>query len=109
VPKRDYFIHATSKLDKKIRITREYWNYIARKKHPEVKGKKQQAVETLLNPDIIKRSSADDKVFLYYLKLQDRYLCIVIKNLNGQGFIITAYITKKLAKGELIYEKVAKN
>ena len=103
-----YFLYVTTPLGNKIRTTKSYWNYIAKRKHPEIKGKNQRAVETLKNPDTIKQSPVDKRVFLYYQKRKDKYLCVVTKHLDGAGFIITAYITKKLAKGEIIWQGLKK-
>jgi hypothetical protein len=33
------------------------------------------------------------------------YLCIVARHLNGDGFIITAYITDKIKEGEVVWKK----
>jgi len=37
---------------------------------------------------------------LYYKKLNGKYCCVVAKHLNGEGFIITTYITNKIKIGE---------
>lgn len=100
---RKYYIQATSPLGPKIHITKSYWDYIVSQKHPEIKSQKTKAVETLKNPDIIKQSQADEKIFLYYLKKGNLYFCVVAKHLNSEGFIITAYITRKSVKGEIVW------
>ena len=103
-----YYFDATTPLGKKIHTTKSYWDYIADRKHPEIKGKKRAAIETLKNPDTIKQSLVDKGVFLYYQKRKDKYFCVVTKHLDGEGFVITAYITKKLAKGEIVWQSPRK-
>lgn len=103
-----YYLQTTTPLDKKIHTTKSYWDYIAKRKHPEIKGKKQLAIETLKNPGTIKHSTVDERVFLYYQKIKDKYFCVVTKHLNSEGFIITVYITKKLARGETIWQSPRK-
>lgn len=73
-------------------------------KHPEVEGQEQKAVATIEKPDIIKLSPVDPEVFLYYKKIEFKYFCIVAKHLNGDGFMITAYITKRFVRGEIVYQ-----
>ncbi len=99
-----YYLYAATPLGKKIHTTKSYWNYIAKIKHPEIKTQRQKAIETLRNPDIIKQSLIDEQVLLYYQKIGNKYFCVVAKHSDGEGFIITAYITKKLVRGEMVYQ-----
>ena len=103
-----YYLEAATHLGKKINTTKSYWNYIVNRKHPEIKNQKHKAIETLTNPDTIKQSQVDEKVFLYYQKITDKYFCIVAKHLDVNGYIVTAYITKKLAKGKIIWQSLKK-
>lgn len=107
MPKK-YYLQVASPLGKEIHTTKSYWDYIANQKHPEVKNKQSLAIETIRNPAIIKQSPVDEKVFLYYLKIKNKYFCVVAKHLDGEGFVITAYITKRIIKGELIWQKPEK-
>lgn len=103
--KKKFYLQAISPLGLTIHTTKGYWDYIWQMKHPEVKNQEQKAVATIRNPDIIKRSLVDRGVFLYYRKIQDKYFCLVAKHLNGEGFLITAYITKKFVQGEIVWQK----
>ncbi|MEK6691737.1 MAG: hypothetical protein AABY78_10705 [Nitrospirota bacterium] len=49
-------------------------------------------------------SKEDKKVYLYYAPYSSYFLCVVCRHLNGDGFIITAYLTDKIKKGVTIYE-----
>lgn len=96
----EMYLEVNSVLNKRIRITKDYWNRIVETKHKIMKGKKKIVEETLKNPDEIRISRKDQNVFLYYKRLNGKYNCVVAKHLNGTGFIITAYITDKIKIGE---------
>ncbi|MEW6680970.1 MAG: DUF4258 domain-containing protein [bacterium] len=88
----------------KIRITEDYWDYIIKIKHPIMKEKQDLVQEVLSNPDEIRRSIVDGDVFLYYKKIERLY-CVVTKNLNGEGFIITTYPSDKIKGGSIIWKR----
>lgn len=69
------------------------------------KGKQKLVMQTLVDPGIIKRSSKDRDVYLYYHKLDGKFLCAVTKHENGTGFLITAYLTDKIKEGDIIWTK----
>ena len=89
-----------SYLGKKIRITKPYWDKIIETKHHIMEGKESIVKETLKAPTELRVSRKDPKVFLYYKQLNGKYSCVVTKNLNGEGFIITAYITDRIKAGK---------
>ncbi|WP_420264096.1 DUF4258 domain-containing protein [Candidatus Magnetominusculus dajiuhuensis] len=88
-----------------IRTTYRHWDLITKTKHPEIENKEVEVRECLLNPIEIRRSSEDDNVCLYYLPLDKYFICVVVRHLNGDGFIITAYITDKVKEGEKIWKR----
>lgn len=90
-----------SKLGKKIRVTKKYWDYIVAK-HESVRSLEEEIKETLKNPITIKMSKEDPKVCLYYTRYRKYYLCAVCKHLNQEGFLITAYLADKIKKGMTI-------
>ena len=94
-----------SALSKQIKTTRGYWQKITVVKHPSIKGREKEARKTLSSPDIIRVSSSDKKVFLYYKKYFKNYLCVVARHENGNGFIVTVYITNKIKEGKQIWQK----
>lgn len=98
-------IQAVSILNKNITTTRGYWDVIVRVKHPVMKGKEHLVKEALQNTDYIRKSKTDGKVYLFYKKQEKYYLCVVVRHLNGDGFIITAYITDIIKEGEQIWQK----
>ena len=94
------YFEVISSLGKKIRVTRNYWNKIIETKHRIMKGKENIIKATLQNPEQVRRSRKDLSVYLYYKKIGDNYNCVVAKHLNGDGFIVTAYMTDRIKAGE---------
>ena len=90
----------TSSLGKRIKVTKSYWDKIIGTKHRIMKNKEDLVKETLMNPDKIRKSIKDINVYLYYKKTNDKHNCVVVKHLNGEGFIITTYLTDRIKVGE---------
>lgn len=66
--------------------------------------------ETLSNPYKIIKSKTDPNVVLFYRLYQStpvtiKYLCVVVKILESDAFIITAYFTDTIKKGKVLWEK----
>ena len=101
----DVYFEIHSARNKKIRTTRSHWNLITKIKHPEIEGKEEEVKECLRNPIEVRKSSEDQEVLLYYKQEGDYFLCVVVRHLNGEGFIITAYITDKIKEGENVWRK----
>ena len=85
-----------------VRTTKPYWDYLIEKKHPPMEGKEKIVIETLSQPQEIRRSSVDTDVYLYY-KQFDRLYCVVAKHQGPKGFLITAYPADKVKEGEIIW------
>ncbi len=99
-----------SALCKSIRTTVGYWRYIVEVKHPEsfkrigLEKSAELVRETLKNPDVVMREKIDPSVYLYYRRYMGKYLiCVVAKHLNEEGYIITAYITDHIKRGETVH------
>ena len=78
--------------------------------HPEMRDQVSRIVETLASPDKIVRSRTDVTVELFYRHYQStpitsKFLCTVVKVLPGDNFIITAYYTDTIKRGEVLWEK----
>jgi hypothetical protein len=91
-------------LKKKIKLIRRIWEVLINLKHLEMRGKENLVLAALENPDEIRRSKTDESVYLYYKKLNGRWIVIVCKHLNSEGFIITAYITDRIKEGEIVWK-----
>ena len=94
-------------LGKQTKIVPQGWDLISKVKHPELTELFQELVFTLQQPEIVVQSKHDLRVFLYYRKLGKYYYVAVSKHYNGDGFLITAYMSSKTKGGKVIYE--AKN
>lgn len=64
--------------------------------------------EALAQPELVKRSKTDGTIQLYYryrknTAVGDKWLCVVVKYLPADAFIITAYLTDKPKQGEQLW------
>ena len=89
-----------------IRLTEERRKHIL--EHPEMKGILRYIEETLLEPQKVIQSVSDKDTHLYYrfyigTKIGDKYLCVVVKMVEKNAFILTAYLTDSIKKGEIIW------
>lgn len=98
------------KLERKIRLTEIQWVHI-KAKHPEISSDVLKIMETLQKPDYILYSSEDDN-YQYYKFYQQtpvtqKHMLVVVKILNGDGFIITAFFVRRVKKErkEAVYGK----
>jgi molybdopterin synthase catalytic subunit len=91
-----------------IRLTDERLSHI--REHPEIVIHTEKMNETLASPDIVIQSKSDVEARLYYkhysgLSVGDKYLCIVVKYKEKDAFVITAYFTDSIKKGDVIWKK----
>lgn len=100
--KRKVHFEVTSSLGKKIKTTAGYWQKIVRTKHPAMQGKEELVKSTLTTAEQVRRSRKDPSVSLYYKKHESRYCCVVVKHLNGDGFVVTTYMTDRIKVGEVV-------
>jgi hypothetical protein len=92
-----------------IRFTSEREEHITND-HPEMIGQYDKIEATLIEPLIIIESKTDRNVELFYSHHQktpvtEKYLCVVVKALQNDLFIITAYFTDTIKKGEVLWRK----
>ena len=93
-------------LDFTVRVTATYWDLIVTIKHPVMAGLERDVKEILENPEQIRVSRSDPKVFLFYgIQRPGRWICAVAKRLDGEGFLVTAYPTDAIKEGEHIWPK----
>jgi hypothetical protein len=101
-----YFIDIRGR---EIRLTDERIIHLETE-HPEMSGQMDRISETIHFPDKIVRSKTDSSVELFYRHYQttpvtEKFLCIVVKVANDDPFIVTAYYTDSLKRGESLWEK----
>ena len=89
-----------------IRLTEERRTHIL--EHPEMKKMAHCIKETLLEPQRVIQSLSDKEAHLYYrfyigTKVGNKHLCVVVKTIKQDAFILTAYLTDSIKKGEIIW------
>jgi len=95
--------------DRRIRLANERQEHIETD-HPEMSGQIEKIRDTLLTPDRVVRSRTDPDVELFYrhydiTPVAEKYLCVVVKILIDDLFIITAYFTDTIKRGEILWKK----
>lgn len=87
------------KTGRSIYLTNERYNHI--KKHPEMQNSLDIIEETIKTPQKITAYSLEPDLKYYYThhknrKSKAKYLRVVVKYLNGEGFVITAYFVDEM-------------
>jgi len=89
-----------------VRISRARWETIISTKHPVMRGRESDVVQTLRDPDVARRSKSDASVILLYRQERPgRWLCAVVKRVDGEGFLITTYPTDAIKIGDPLWSK----
>lgn len=89
-----------------VRLTNERVRHI--QEHPEMVGLEHELELTLQSPELVVRSQSDESVLLYYKLLSEtrvgtKWLCTVVKQDAEDAFVLTAYLTEKPKKGEILW------
>lgn len=89
-----------------VRTTVSYWKLITTVKPPIMRGHEAAVQEALIHPHEVRLSKSDAQVYLFYGAYGTRrWLCGVVKRLNGEGFLVTAYRTGGIKEGMLVWPK----
>lgn len=99
----DILFQVSTPLSVLVRTTVSHWQVITTIKHPKMLGKEELVKKTLKGPIEIRTSKKDPNVYLYYGNDPPYLICVVVRHLNGEGFIITAYRTDKMKLGEIAW------
>jgi len=91
---------------KTVRLTDERLAHI--KEHPEMVNMESALEETLRGPQLVIRSGTDASANLNYryyygTLVGDKWLCVVVKYVIDDAFVLTAYLTDKPKKGEQLW------
>jgi hypothetical protein len=86
----------------RVRLTDERLEHIL--EHPEMTGSERAIEETVRSPERVLESLFDSSVRLYYrfyrgTAVGDKHLCVVVKTVEGDAFILTAYLTDSVKRG----------
>ena len=73
-------------------------------------GQVERIAEVLKAPDMIVRYNVDPDVELFYRHYEktpvtQKYLCVVVKVSEENAFIITAYFTDTVKRGEMLWKR----
>lgn len=103
---RDLLFEVMTPLGFRVRISRSCWEMIITIKHPAMAGRELDVKEVLEKPNEIRLSRSDKKVYLFYsLESKGRWVCVVTKRLDGDGFLITTYSTEAIKEGVRVWPK----
>ncbi len=80
-----------------IKLTKEQWKHIIHR-HPEMSNKLTEIEFTLKYPEYKIHYKNNIRKYYKYIKHENKYNMVVVKILNGDGFIITSYLTRKIEK-----------
>ena len=95
----EYLFEIVDKTGRKIHLTKERASHII--EHPEMTNQIENIKNTLINPLKITRYIFEEDIFYYYkyfkyIESPAKYLLVIVKYLNGIGFIITSYFVKNI-------------
>ena len=101
-------LRVVCKLGKVVRLDRERWIHVL--SHPEMNKQRFWIKETLVEPDEVRQSIRSSEVWLFYkfyekTPVTQKYMLVAVEVLDGEGFIVTAFFTDKIKKGDLIWKK----
>jgi hypothetical protein len=97
-----YLFEVATPLGFSVRTTANYWSLLEAK-HPKLRGRAQDVAQVLAHPNQVHQSRQDRAVFLCYRSDQHRLLGAVVKRMDGEGFLITAYPCDKIKEGDRIW------
>ncbi len=89
-----------------IRLTDERREHIL--EHPEMIEMEPAIEETLRDPERVVQSLSDPEVHLYYrfyfrTVVGGKFLCVVVKMGEAGAFVLTAYLTDRIKKGDRLW------
>lgn len=92
-----------------LRLTEERREHI-QTAHPELTNLEDRLAPTIRVPDRIVQSRTDDTVELFYRYFEttpvtSKHLCAVVKAATENPFIITAYFTDSIKRGEVLWKE----
>ncbi|MEN4019034.1 MAG: PBECR2 nuclease fold domain-containing protein [Methanobacterium sp.] len=81
-----------------IRLTNERWFHIT-EGHPEMAGFYFEVLETVEEPEAIYAGESEEYIAIRNIK-DKKYIVVIYKELNDDGFVITAFFTKRIKQME---------
>jgi hypothetical protein len=73
-------------------------------------GMRSAVEDTLRLPEVVVQSLGDARARLYYRYHQQtivssKYLCVVVVQTPDDAFVVTAYVTDQIKKGDVLWRK----
>jgi len=73
-------------------------------------GLREAVAETLCQPEAVIESPSDPLARLYYrfyhrTMVGGKYVCVLVKILAGDAFVVTAYLTDRMKRGASVWPK----
>lgn len=89
-----------------VRLTDERLQHIL--EHPEMREMSAEIERVLRQPQLVRLSRSDTAVRLFYefyavTLVGGKWLCVVVKCLPEDAFVVTAYLTDKPKTGETLW------
>lgn len=100
----DVFFTATSRFKRRVHLTKATWLNKILKDHPELSVREEYVDEvrrTVENPDYIVSGWFGEYLALRFCEVapkRPKYLCVVYRELDKEGFVITAFFISKPSK-----------
>jgi len=96
-----------SKMGKVVSLDENRWRHVL--EHPEMQNQLDRIKKTVVNPEV-RESIHDPSVLLFYklyeeTPVTEKYLLVIIKALNREGFIVTAFFADRVRKGGVVWKK----
>lgn len=92
----NHIFEIVDKTGRKIRLTKEMWKHVLME-HPDVT---EEEIKLTIKKPIKILKKRNNKYFYYqyfkYKKSPFRFLRVIVKYLNSEGFIITSYLVKNI-------------
>jgi len=91
-----------------VRFTDERLAHIL--SHPEMLEMEREIEKTVAQPEHVVKSRSDAEARLYYrfyprTRVGEKYLCVVVKVRGTDAFVLTAYLTDTVKKGEALWNE----
>jgi len=99
-----------SALQRHIRLTETQWRHI--RKRQELHRQLDNIKETLSSPEVVYYVPGEDTYHYYRFYSQtpvgSKHMLVIVKHLDGEGFVITCFYTRRISKPEkvLLYESL---
>ena len=85
---------ASAKSGLTIRLTKERWQHIT-EGHPELLHLQPEIIQTIEDPDKILEGNNNELLAIKMLS-DNKHLVTIYKEVQEDGFVITAYLTKRI-------------